>query len=66
MAQAVEQFRSGAREWLAANAPPPEPDATEEERVRTAKQFQKALHEAGFAGITWPAEFGGMGLSAAE
>lgn len=66
MAQAVDQFRGRAREWLAANAPPPAPDATEDQHVRTAKRFQKALHQAGFAGITWPSEFGGQGLSAAE
>ncbi|MBE9375985.1 acyl-CoA dehydrogenase family protein [Saccharopolyspora sp. HNM0983] len=65
MAQAADRFRSRAREWLAANAPP-HGSESDEEQVRTAKRFQKALHEAGFVGITWPAEFGGQGLSAAE
>ena len=31
--------------------------------VTRAKQFQKAKYDAGLAGLTWPIEFGGAGLS---
>lgn len=32
----------------------------------TARRWQRRIHEAGFAGIDWPVEFGGRGLSAAH
>ena len=34
------------------------------ETVVRGKQFQAALFDAGLAGITWPAEYGGQGLPA--
>lgn len=35
----------------------------DEAAIKEARQFQAAQHAAGFAGITWPAEFDGQGLS---
>ncbi|NIH84539.1 acyl-CoA dehydrogenase family protein [Amycolatopsis granulosa] len=52
-------FREKVRAWLAANVPG-------DEELATAKRFQAALHDAGLAGITWPTEYGGQGLTAAE
>ncbi|NIH81514.1 acyl-CoA dehydrogenase family protein [Amycolatopsis viridis] len=52
-------FREKVRAWLAANVPG-------DEELATAKRFQAALHDAGLAGITWPKEYGGQGLTAAE
>jgi alkylation response protein AidB-like acyl-CoA dehydrogenase len=34
---------------------------TELEHVRRCKQWQKTLYEGGWAGITWPKEYGGRG-----
>ncbi len=62
----VDAFRDTVRRWLAANAPEATDDPRPQERLATAKRFQAALHDAGLAGITWPAEFGGQGLTAAE
>lgn len=73
----VEEYAARAREWLAENAPKrgtPEGDAagrggaemgSEAERINIArcKDFQKSLAEAGFAGITYPKEYGGAGLT---
>jgi alkylation response protein AidB-like acyl-CoA dehydrogenase len=53
-------FREKVRSWLAENVPGGEED------LETAKRFQAALYDAGFSGITWPKEFGGQGLTAAE
>ncbi|GAB3291354.1 acyl-CoA dehydrogenase family protein [Parasphingorhabdus pacifica] len=39
---------------------------TPEGLLSGAKRLQAALFDAGLAGITWPAEFGGQGLTAAE
>jgi alkylation response protein AidB-like acyl-CoA dehydrogenase len=61
-----DDFLARARTWLAENVPQTSEEAPAEELLATAKRFQAALHDAGFAGITWPKEFGGQGLSAAE
>ena len=69
-----DDFRARARAWLAANAPrraAGDDEAEAESRGAAAviaeqKAFQAKLHAAGFAGITWPAEYGGQGLTSAE
>ncbi|HVV07647.1 acyl-CoA dehydrogenase family protein [Amycolatopsis sp.] len=62
----MNDFRARAREWLAANVPAADENRSADEAAATAKRFQAALYDAGFAGITWPAEFGGQGLGMAE
>jgi len=56
-------FRARAREWLAANAPktPRPPDGPEAERFD--RDWQKKLFDGGWAGVAWPTDFGGLGLS---
>jgi alkylation response protein AidB-like acyl-CoA dehydrogenase len=68
-----EDFRARARAWLAANAPRrgSDDEAEAETRGQAAviagqKAFQAKLYDAGFAGITWPKEYGGQGLTGAE
>ncbi|MGP4016956.1 acyl-CoA dehydrogenase family protein [Saccharopolyspora sp. 5N708] len=62
----VDEFRVKAREFLASNAPPPLGDRAPAEVLQEAKRFQAAAYDAGLIGITWPAEYGGAGLTAAE
>ena len=76
----VEEYRERARGWLADNAPrrgTPEAErasrqsfamGSDEERdyVQRAKDFQAKLADAGFAGITYPTEYGGAGLTRAH
>jgi alkylation response protein AidB-like acyl-CoA dehydrogenase len=38
-------------------------DEPESQAVKRAKEFQAALFDAGLAGLTWPTEYGGQGLS---
>ena len=67
----VAEFRIRARAWLEANAPRKasaddadgEPFAAS---IAEQKAFQAKLYDAGFAGITWPREYGGQGLTNAE
>jgi len=62
-----ERFREHARAWLAANAPktePPEHDL--KARSEFDRAWQRKLHEAGYAGISWPKEYGGRGASLME
>jgi alkylation response protein AidB-like acyl-CoA dehydrogenase len=69
--QSVTEFRHRARSWLEANAPgrPEAGTADGEARavdVGAQQAFQAKLCDAGFAGITWPEEYGGQGLTNAE
>ena len=59
-----EAYRMQVRTWLEANQPPP---LTPEERERANedllwernKRWHKKLYEGGWAGLTWPKEYGG-------
>jgi alkylation response protein AidB-like acyl-CoA dehydrogenase len=66
----VTDFRNRAQAWLEQNAPrrgggeePGEPGRAD---IATQKAFQARLYDAGFAGITWPEQYGGQGLTNAE
>ena len=70
-------FRAEARAWLEANAPRRKHDSAEFKRrvtaraddepasVAAARDWQRRIHDAGFAGISVPREYGGRGLPAA-
>ena len=62
-----ERFRARAREWIVANKPS-EPPA--ENDIRARREFdlawQRKMHDAGWAGISWPKEYGGRGASLME
>ncbi|HEX5263128.1 MAG TPA: acyl-CoA dehydrogenase family protein [Phenylobacterium sp.] len=69
----LEGFRASAREWIEANFPAglkgkPNPMMTEERRKPSADQeaWRKAMGEKGWGVPTWPAAYGGGGLSGAE
>lgn len=76
----IDEFQAQARNWLADAAPKHgwvrKPDsrrrrgganeAEEELLIAHAKQCQRMLFEAGFAGISWPQEYGGRGLGLKE
>ena len=65
----VTDFRNRARAWLEQNAPrrgggeSGEPGRAD---IAAQQAFQAKLYDAGFAGITWPKEYGGQGLTNAE
>ena len=71
--------REAARTWLEQNAPRRDAgtlatrrkwrDASPEaqlEHVRACKEWQRKLFDGGWAGITWPTEYGGRGGTAIE
>src|SRR4051794_243034 len=75
----VEEFQTRAGDWLSKNArkrgeaevgPMGEAhemgSAEERDYVTRARELQAKLHDAGFAGITVPREYGGQGLSRAH
>jgi alkylation response protein AidB-like acyl-CoA dehydrogenase len=64
-----QRFRSELRAWLAATlpqlpAPPPFEDWAAKRAYDTG--WQHRLHDAGYAGISWPKEYGGRGATPAE
>ncbi|MBL7500927.1 acyl-CoA dehydrogenase family protein [Frankia sp. CNm7] len=76
--ESVEEFRARARAWIRANLRPLEaheevgimrPTRTDEEELAAVardREIQKALFDAGLAGICFPPEYGGRGLTPAH
>jgi len=65
----VEEFRAGAEAWLAEQKPTAPPDwgaIMPPERRDQGMEWQQRLHAAGYAGIHWPTEYGGQGLTVAH
>lgn len=72
----VDTFRRRARAWIETNLellPPPDPNTPtfvrrdfDSEMLVPERALQRKLFGAGFAGITWPKEYGGLGLSGAH
>ncbi len=60
------EFRDEVRTWLEENHPGPEPEAGLEEVMAFRREWQGKLHEAGWAGISWPKEYGGRGATLIE
>src|SRR5919109_1904441 len=60
-----EAFRDEVRDWFEENHPGPEPDDLAE-LIPFRVRWQRKLHEAGWAGISWPKEFGGRGATLIE
>jgi len=65
-----ETFRAHARAWLADHAPATrarlDAAATDRERFEASRGWQRALFDGGWAGITWPVEYGGRGGTTRE
>ncbi len=64
MGPAEGKLRRQLRAFIAANDPGP-PPAEYGARIRALTDWQAALCEAGFMGLSWPARFGGRGMSLA-
>lgn len=58
------EFRREAVAWLDENLTQrPTDGRTQQDRETNARWWQERLHEGGWAGITWPEEYGGRGLT---
>ena len=65
----VDELRADARAWLAdqaATAPPDYGAICPPELIDEGRAWQRRLAEAGWAGLHWPVEHGGRGLSPAH
>ncbi len=54
------EFRAELRGWLAASVPAGSEDGARDEEQQRA--WSKSLYAAGYAGLSWPAEYGGRGF----
>jgi alkylation response protein AidB-like acyl-CoA dehydrogenase len=64
-----EAFRQELRVWLKENLPqetPADPQPGAPEHLRFLRQWQKKVYEGGWAGISWPQEYGGRGATLIE
>jgi len=57
-------FRQQARRWLSTNLPMEPRSAEVQAGAAFDKAWQRKLYDGGWAGVNWPQEFGGLGLSA--
>lgn len=61
-----EQFREEVRTWLAEHKPTEQRPHSGNEMRDYDLAWQRTQYDAGWAGINWPVEFGGRGLSLQE
>ncbi|MBX3509727.1 MAG: acyl-CoA dehydrogenase family protein [Hyphomonadaceae bacterium] len=62
----LREFRARARSWLADNTPKSPRPSAGEQAAAFDKAWQRKLFDGGWAGLNWPAEFGGAGLSGVQ
>lgn len=69
----LDTYRSEMREWLSAHLPPRSSDSPSYEAhdltadaVAAGRAAQRELYDAGYVGISVPAEYGGRGLGSAH
>lgn len=61
-----ESFRSRVRDWLRENAPKEPQPLTGPALAAFDKAWQRKMHDAGYAGIAWPKEYGGCGFDTVQ
>lgn len=59
----ITAFREEARTWLEENAPREERPADDLQAREFDRAWQRLQFEGGWAGVAWPKEYGGSGLS---
>ena len=60
-----QSFRDELRSWLEENHPGEEPEG-DEAAFEFRKEWQRKLADAGYAGLSWPEEYGGRGATLIE
>jgi alkylation response protein AidB-like acyl-CoA dehydrogenase len=60
------EFQAEVRKWLEENHPGPSPEGDDDAEFAFRREWQRKMHEAGWAGISWPEEYGGKGATLIE
>ena len=58
-----KEFRASAREWLSVNAPTTSRPNDTAGALAFDRAWQRSLFDGGWAGVNWPKEYGGRGLT---
>jgi alkylation response protein AidB-like acyl-CoA dehydrogenase len=61
-----QAFRDELRAWLEENHPGPAPKGGDQEQFTFEREWQRTLHAGGWAGVSWPQEYGGRGATLIE
>ncbi len=61
-----QAFRDELRAWVEANHPGTGPEGDDEAVFAFQRDWQRRLADAGWAGISWPREYGGRGATLVE
>ncbi len=59
-------FRDELRAWIEENHPGPAPRGGDQAQFEFERRWQRELHAAGWAGVSWPKEYGGRGATLVE
>jgi len=59
-------FRDEVRSWLGENHPGPAPEGDDAAEFEFRRSWQRKMHDAGWAGVSWPEEYGGRGATLIE
>jgi alkylation response protein AidB-like acyl-CoA dehydrogenase len=59
-------FRDEVRSWLEQNNPGSAPEGDDAAEFEFRRAWQRKMHAAGWAGISWPEEYGGKGATLIE
>jgi alkylation response protein AidB-like acyl-CoA dehydrogenase len=66
----IDSFRDRAQKWIVANLPtlregtgPDVDTGSNVDQANRARSLQRTIYEGGFAGIRYPVEYGGLGLT---
>jgi alkylation response protein AidB-like acyl-CoA dehydrogenase len=65
LSDSEQAFRDELREWLEQNHPGEAPSG-DEEGFAFRLEWQRKLHAGGWAGVSWPEEYGGRGATLVE
>jgi alkylation response protein AidB-like acyl-CoA dehydrogenase len=65
LSESEQKFRDELRAWLEENHPGPEPEG-DEASFEFRRAWQRKVHAAGWAGVSWPREYGGRGATLVE
>ncbi|MGE0045478.1 MAG: acyl-CoA dehydrogenase family protein [Hyphomonadaceae bacterium] len=60
---ADKAFRAEAHDWLQANAPKRKRPVDHDAALDFDREWQRTQYDGGWAGVNWPKEYGGRGLS---
>jgi alkylation response protein AidB-like acyl-CoA dehydrogenase len=64
--EADREFRARARDWLRQHIPRQPRPLEGKAQARFDRDWQRKLFEHGWAGLNWPVEYGGLGLTAVQ